>query len=391
MEACKTMVKNKYTKLTILYFLYFLFATSLAMVAYINSAFLQTIIDVKYVGLVFTLSYLIIFFLIDYFDKVVHSFGARKVMIGLLCLDIVALTTLSFSSHPGIIIPAFITYLVAAILVRITLDIFAESLSSDKETGRIRGRLLTAQNFGWLITPIFAGMLLDRLGFSWMYLIAPCIALPVLIVFLINFKGHVMQPFEKAQMFFHTASRVFKNKAIRNIFCVSLLLNMFYSIMVIYVPLHLLSLGYNWSQIGLIFFVMLIPFVIFQYPAGWLADKVLGEKEMLITGFIICGLSTSALFFVTHPVWWVIALCGTRVGASFIEILSESYFYKHVTAKNINLISFFRRSIPIGFAIGPALASIVLKLNPAIPSVFLMMGIIMILGITFPSMLKDTL
>ena len=40
---------------------------------------------------------------------------------------------------------------------------------------------------------------------------------------------------------------------------------------------------------------MLIPFVLIEYPAGWLADKYLGETEMLTLGFVIIGIAVLAL------------------------------------------------------------------------------------------------
>ena len=59
-----------------------------------------------------------------------------------------------------------------------------------------------------------------------------------------------------------------------------------YAWMVIYTPLHMLDLGFTWEEIGQIFTIMLIPFVLVEYPAGWLADKYIGETEMMSADLI---------------------------------------------------------------------------------------------------------
>ena len=100
--------------------------------------------------------------------------------------------------------------------------------------------------------------------------------------------------------------------------------------MVIYTPIYLHEyIGFGWDKIGIIFSIMLLPFVILDFPLGKLSDKI-GEKKMLMAGFLIMTSSVLAIPLMTEPLlWlWAVILFMTRVGAATIESLSESYFFK---------------------------------------------------------------
>ena len=129
--------------------------------------------------------------------------------------------------------------------------------------------------------------------------------------------------------------------------------------MVIYLPLLLnKEMGFGWNKIGIIFIIMLLPFVVFELPAGFLADKKFGEKEILTLGFIIMFVSTliiPTLASATVLVWAAV-LFATRIGASFVEISSETYFFKHVKDEDTGIISLFRMVRPLSYVIAPLLA-----------------------------------
>ena len=80
---------------------------------------------------------------------------------------------------------------------------------------------------------------------------------------------------------------------------------------------------------------MLLPFVILDFPLGKLSDKI-GEKKMLMAGFLIMTSSVLAIPLMTEPLlWlWAVILFMTRVGAATIESLSESYFFKVIKKRN---------------------------------------------------------
>jgi len=126
--------------------------------------------------------------------------------------------------------------------------------------------------------------------------------------------------------------------------------------MVVYTPLYLTKyVGFSWAEIGVIFTIMLLPFVIFEIPVGRLADKKYGEKEFLTVGFIIMGIFTMAIGFVTVKNFWLWAaiLFATRIGASFVEITCDTYFFKKVDQGKTDVIGFYRLTRPLSYVAAP--------------------------------------
>ena len=91
---------------------------------------------------------------------------------------------------------------------------------------------------------------------------------------------------------------------------------------------------------------------------------------------------------------WAGLLFLTRVGASFVEITSESYFFKHVNEKNTGLISLFRMTKPIAYIITPAVVVSTLYFftikNTPYGYIFSILGVLMLVGVRYGLKLKDT-
>ena len=152
---------------------------------------------------------------------------------------------------------------------------------------------------------------------------------------------------------------LWKNKDQLRIALVQFILNFFYSWMVIYLPLLLSKqIGFGWDKIGLMLTIMLLPFLVFQWPAGYLADKKIGEKEILVVGIIIMSAATFIIPSLSYPVFWIWAtvLFATRVGASLAEVATETYFFKHVKEKDVSEISVFRMVRSFAYVLAPLIS-----------------------------------
>ena len=136
---------------------------------------------------------------------------------------------------------------------------------------------------------------------------------------------------------------------------------------------------------------MLIPFVIFELPLGKIADKLYGEQELLIIGFFIMALFTGSLAFITtkNILLWATLLFVTRTGASFVEIMTESYFFKQVSIRDADEISVFRDTRPLAFIIAPILATMIIPITK-VTGLFLVLAAILLSGIWFTLGIKDS-
>ncbi|MEK7097519.1 MAG: MFS transporter, partial [Patescibacteria group bacterium] len=205
------------------------------------------------------------------------------------------------------------------------------------------------------------------------FFVALLLNLIVLIIALSKLRG-VNHEFKGSLNVDDIFKKIIRRKNVLRIYYISFVLEFFYAIMIIYSPIYLKSLGISWEQIGLIFTVMLIPFIILPYPAGFLADKRFGEKELLIASLFIMVLSTAAILFIdtSDVLHWTIVLFSTRIGAALIQTLRDSYFYKRIDGHDVDLINFFRTSMPTAYILAAVFSFFILSFYP-INYVFMML------------------
>ena len=86
---------------------------------------------------------------------------------------------------------------------------------------------------------------------------------------------------------------------------------------------------------------------------------------------------------------WAGLLFLTRVGASAIESMKETYLFKKVTAGDVGVISLSRLTIPLAYIIGSLSSIITLRFLP-ISYLFLLISALFLLGLCFSLTLKDT-
>jgi predicted MFS family arabinose efflux permease len=180
-----------------------------------------------------------------------------------------------------------------------------------------------------------------------------------------------------------------KHKFIRRVTLARLVLEIFYAVMVIYTPIYLYNtIGFSWSQIGFIFAVMLLPFVMFELPVGELVDHWCTEKDIMTVGFFIMGMSLLTMPFIGKDIYsWMVILFISRIGASFVEVTSESYFFKRVWKTDTVLISIFRLTRPVAIILGSVIGVITLTFFP-FRAIFLILAIVVFFGTQISAILK---
>ncbi len=383
---------QKRLSLLILYFLGFILAISSALPAYIQSNFLSEFVSLRTLSFFFIIANALTVFCIFSFPKLIKSltnFFLTKIV---LVIHGVALLSLVLTTGP---LSAFLSTILLTIsinLLWINMDVLIETFSSNKSTGRTRTVYFTFINLGWIIAPSLAGYLIKLGDYQLPFLIAAFLTIPVFLIFLYQgrlLKEKVIYSKEKITS---VIKKTLKNRNLRGIFFVSLLLQLFYSTAVVYVPIYLFqNLGMSWQSLSLIFSIMLIPFLLFEIPAGILADKYIGEKEILFLGFFILVAALFLFYYISVSTFWIWALVlfMSRVGAALIEAMKETYFFKIVDAKDVGYINIFRTTAPLGYIIGPAIAVLTLTFLP-LNYLFLIIAIVSLSGFAFVASIKDT-
>jgi len=389
--STKPTRKNKNGLLAIIYSAGFLFAFHLALLTYIESSFLATFIQERFVGTIYTIAAVITITILSNISKILDKLGNYVTFNTLLILEIGLLLSLVFVHNPILTIISFILHLSIITVMVFNLDIFLESNSSNESTGGTRGIYLTFYNAAWVIPPLIAGLVLTNGDYWKIFILASAFVLPVILILHSKFDDFIDPKYDKVP-FWGTLKEIWHKRDIFRIFMSNFMLNFFFSWMVIYTPLYLHNhIGLDWGQIGIIFTVMLLPFVILEIPLGKLADLRWGEKELLVIGFVIMAVSTASLSFINSPsVWlWALILFLTRTGASIVLAMNETYFFKQINASNANIIGFFRNARPLAYIVSPIIATALLSFLE-FRFLFLVLGFLMLWSLRYIYELKDT-
>ncbi|MFA7395039.1 MAG: MFS transporter [Candidatus Paceibacterota bacterium] len=369
---------------------------SSAFPGYINSTFLENFVGEKWVGLIFAIGALLSVILMSQISKLIKAYGNIKVLVSSAALAIFILILLALAQSVTVIISTFIIYYCLGFFIRYALDVYLENISDDKNTGLIRGFYLTFLNIAWLISPFLASRLVVNGDFWKIYVIAAMSLLPLIAITSVFLYEQKDLKYD-GQSIFPQLRRLWRgenqtDRCIRRILAVDFLLCLFYAVMVIYMPLYLHEhLGLPWNELGLVFTIMLVPFVILELPLGRIADRWMGEKEILMGGLVITGLTTSVLAFIPSASWlvWAGLLFITRVGAAAIEVMKEAYLFKKIDGSDTSLISLSRIIVPFSYLIGPLFVSLILLFFD-FNYVFFFLGLLVLSGLFFTAKLKDT-
>ena len=377
--------------LVTIYLVSFFFTLHVALPVYVNSSFLGTLVSEDYIGAVYTLAALLTIAALITVPRLLRFMGDYFATLLFIVLEIAALIGIAVFGNAGLIIVLFIISSVLITLISFDFDLIVEGFSKNASTGSIRGLYLTSANAAWVIAPTLAALLLAGGAYWQVYLAAAALFIPGLFIFARKLE-HFKDPLYRAVHFKKTVLAVWREKDLRVIFSISFLLQFFFTLMVIYTPLYLHDhIGFAWKELGVIFSIMLVPFLLLEAPLGRLADKVLGEKELLIAGFIVMALATGAMYFFTVPSFalWAALLFMTRVGAAMVEVMTETYFFKKVSASDATMVGLNRTVRPFAGVMGPLAATLMLAFVP-LSSLFLALGAVMLLGVPLAASLKDT-
>lgn len=349
------------------YVMYVFFTFHFVLPLYINSSFLDSLVSETITSFVYAIAAVLAIMTMSATARALPRIGNFQLSLGLLLVEIVAVSVLAIPTAPTwVLLAAFICHWILTAVIKFNFDVFLEKYSDDKTTGEIRGTLIMLNHIAYIAGPLIAGFILGEDAFWQMYLASAVLVLPVIIILLYKFKDFA-DPVYNSATFIDSLKHAWKDINIRFILGAMFIMRLFFAWMVVYTPIYLHKyIGLPFSSIGIIFSIMLVPFVLFARPLGEIADRYLGEKELLIAGFLITAAFTASLSFVTTSaiLVWGALLFGTRTGATMVQVMTEGYFFKHVESCDADAISVLRMIRPTAYIVGPLVASIMLIAAP---------------------------
>ncbi len=386
----------KKNPLYIIYVAVFFFSAHSALTSYINSSFLTDGRGVSgaHIGIIYTIGSIITLIVLAILSRILRVVSIKKILLGTILALILLLSGILIVDGAVITALLFVIYLATSSGIFFLNDIFVEHHTQNESTGKIRGIFFTVINIAWAVSPLLAGVIAQQQnGYTYLY----ALALILMVVVLgITLSGYVSFPYavREQRSFLSTLKVFFSNIAITRIFLLSVVLNLFYAVMIIYSPLYLHTvIGLSWTHIGIAFTCMLLAFVFFQAPLGRLADTRLGEKEILSLGLVVMAVMTYVFATMSTPHWylWALVLFGTRTGAAAVEIMCETYFFKQITDSEPTSISVFRNAQPLAYIVAPLIVSALLSFEiVSYQGVFIILALIVASGLLISLKLVDT-
>jgi MFS family permease len=330
----------------------FIFALHVVIPTYSNSSFLNIFADENTIGLIYMAGAALSIFTFLITPSLIRSMGNYKTIFFVICAEIAVFIGLITSTSPIVLSILFIIQFATSSLIGFCLDVFLEGYTAGQNVGTVRGVYMTTINCAWLIGPIIGTTLINGTdNYRNTYIASLAILFPLLYLVYRNFN-RFHDPNYAHPSPWQLIKVVFVDKNLTKIFYANLVLQVFYSWMVVYSPIYLnKNIGFSWEEIGIILVIMLLPFPLIEYPLGRLADNKYGEKRIMAIGFLIISTATAFLSFISIKILfiWALSLFITRVGAAMVEIMLETYIYKSTTVKDITIISSFRLIRPVSF------------------------------------------
>lgn len=358
---------------------------------FVTSAFLAKFIGVEYVGYAFVASSVLVSLLLYAAPPIYRSFGTKNVMTVVGVAEVLALLALSLAQDAWLAVILVTIQSALAYMLFIGIDLLVEaSMVTEKATGGQRTSYLVFTNLAVLVASLTISVLISGDQYAAAFITSAI----VLILFLVY--AYTLFPSvsfaERIETEGSVITRFRADPSLRRISLAHLLLQIFFSWMSIYIPILLfLYEGFTWGEIGIIMALAMLPYVLLEYPLGFIADKWFGEKEILLGGFVIIAVSLVAMTFLHNASfwWWVGVMIFSRIGAAGVESMTEVHFFRHVTEKDTSIITTFRELRPLGSIIGPVVGSVAL-MALSLPAAFTVFGIIMLLGIPVALSIVDS-
>ncbi|MDO8728974.1 MAG: MFS transporter [bacterium] len=364
------------------------------VILYVHSSFLSDFFESNAVSLLFLLGAIGNVLIFLHAPKLIKSLGKRIFLFLSLILVLISSVFMALASTALTVAISSIIYSCLIPMTYYCLDIFLEELSTDKKTGEIRGLYLTTISMGVALGPLILAFLATMWeGFRPAYTVAALFLIPPILLSIFSLKSKTSQSHGS---YHHSLELPYgawwQSKNIRSVTLARLILEFFFCLMIIYTPIFLYRvLGFEWSELGIIFAVMLLPFILFDWLGGELADRFWGEKELLTLGFLITGFSLLVMPFIGKVfLAWMVILFISRVGASLVETMTETYFFKHVKAEDTGFLSIFRLTRSVGNILGIIVGLLTLNFF-SFEKIFLVLAVVVFLGLKESLSLKDTL
>lgn len=379
--------------LVITYFMTFLYALHYAIPVYATSSYLHQFFHSSVVSWAYVVGSFFALISSIHIAKSIKKYHTYRFTVGVTILEMIVVILFGLTNEPYLLFPLFVIHFVLQSLLFISLNVFMESFSAHANVGSIRGLFLAVFHVGILMSPLIGGYILSVSSFSTLYIVSALVLIPYLVM-VHHYLSHIKDPAYHTVDLFGAMKKAMQKRDLRAAVVAKFLVEAFYAVMVIYSPIYLSTLGVPLiTYLSFIIPVALVPLVLLPYELGYLADVKFGEKEMLLIGLLLLIITSFLCVIVTKPdiLLWTFILLISRIGASLVDTMAYSYYFKKITAEDPSFtalfVNMYNLAIIVTGLVGVLIAPFLIE-KPQL--IFIILGTSIMLGTTLVLPMKDT-
>ncbi|MFQ5474559.1 MAG: MFS transporter [Candidatus Nanoarchaeia archaeon] len=302
-------------------FVFALFILSPILAPYMNSAGLNEF----QIGLIMSISGIVIFFTAPILGRVSDKIGRRAVMfLGLMSalvgfiFYILDTNWINFLVARGFLAISFVAIVIVG-LAKI------EDVIDEKRRGEFSGMSLSLMDAMKAVAPPLGGLLADHYFVKLPFLVSIIIVV-LLFLFIYFWKRDVLRPkLSKGDVNLFGLLRGFvANRRLRWMAFLGMAMHSTIPIYLMFIPLLVkVTWGMPYSYVGYALFAFTVPHL-FQFALGKFADRV-GEAKAVVMGTILCGLTILFMSKVTSYVELIIMIALWGVWSSLWNVSAWAF------------------------------------------------------------------
>lgn len=347
--------------LGVIFMLTFLTQLGYAVITPFLALYFSRYVPVGVVGLIFAGTYGLNILANIFSAKIIERISERKSLVYALGGAAGAIAFVGFAGHVIGIVILFALYTFLLTVALYNIDLYIKQYSAADSLAGNEGKLGMFGNLGWLVGPFIGSALAVQFGLPAVFIASAAATVAALILF-VEARPHdrdLVKP--SAGSFGQAVRNYFRDPELVKLYIISFGLSFFYGAWN-FAPILLAGRGLSLGDVGIVYGLSALPWVLFEYPVGRLADRRFGERIFIVIGFALMAAATITFGGSRTAAWVIGALFVGIIGSSLIERTHAAKFYRQASAADVEQISVWRTSTGLGFIIAPLLAAWVLSL-----------------------------
>ena len=371
-------------------FVIIIVSLAMALVSTIWAVYMDSFFhEISKVGLFSSVLTIISFFSYFFFIPLIEK--SNKAKLFSISLFLFSLNYFLFALNKSFAIFIFLSFLITILTtIRITSFGILVRNNSKKETlSKNQGIIYSFRNLAWLIGPLIAGYLANKYNISLIFIISAFLIFLAFISFNFLKITDKNKTKESKKGIIKNFIDFFRNKNRVYAYILGGGVNLWWSLIYLFIPLFIIRNNLNDLWIGYFLFAVAIPLILFEYYFSKLAGKI-GFKKIFKIGFLIPAIISLICFFIPNIYIILILLVLASLGLAMLEPTTEAYFFDILDRKEVSrFYGPYNTSIDSSSFIGRIIPSLLLFLLP-FKYIFLIFSLFMFIMVIISYQIKDS-